>query len=94
MKTVQQNGPDVYVDQNLTGMMTTNYTVKTQPDSPSNVENNRHPIPSDWSIKEDFWNGKAFEKSPFTQCKYQDISNKNDSARNDNLYPQSYRAKS
>ena len=70
-----------------------NYTLKTQMDNLSNVENDRHPIPSDWSDQEDFWNGKAYEKSPHTQCKYQDVSAKNDSNWNDNLYPQSYRAK-
>ena len=54
-----------------------NYTVRSQMDSASNVENNRHPIPSDWSDQEDCWNGEAYEKLPFTQHKYQDISNKN-----------------
>ena len=71
-----------------------NYTVRTQTDSLSNVENNRHPIPSDWSDQENFWNGKVSEKLPFSQCSW-DISNtqeaKNDSDWNDNLYPQNYR---
>ena len=40
-----------------------NYTVRTQTDRPSNVENNKHHIPSD---QEAFWNGKAYEKLPFT----------------------------
>ena len=71
-----------------------NYTVRSQTDSPSNMENNRHPIPLDWSHQEDFWNGKAYEKLPSTQHKYQDISDKNDSDWNDNLYPPSYGAKS
>ena len=71
-----------------------NYTVRTQMDSPSNVENNRHPVPSDWSDQEDFWNGKVYEKLPFSQCKYWDISDKNDSDWNDNLYPQNYRVRS
>ena len=53
-------------------MMTKIIQLKTQRDNPSNVENDRHPIPSDWSNQEDFWNGKAYEKSPFTQCKYQE----------------------
>ena len=39
------------------------YTVRTQMDSPPNVENDRHPIPSDWSNQENLWNGKAYEKS-------------------------------
>ena len=72
-----------------------NYIVRTQTDHPSNVENNRHPIPSDWSDQKD---GKVSEKLPFSQCKYWDISNtqeaKNDSDWNDYLYPQSYRARS
>ena len=71
-----------------------NHVVKTQTDNPSNVENDRHPIPSNWSNQEDFWNGKAYEKLPFTQCKYWDISDKNDSDWNGILYPRSYRAKS
>ena len=45
-----------------------------QTDSPSNVKNDRHPILSDWSDQEDFWNGKVSEKLPFSQCKDQDIS--------------------
>ena len=56
-----------------------NYTVRTQTDSPSNVENNRHPIPSNWSDQED---GKKFEKLPFYQCKYWDICNTQE-AKND-----------
>ena len=32
-------------------------------DSPSNVKNDRHRIPSDWSDQENFWNGKAYDKS-------------------------------
>ena len=36
-----------------------NYAVRTQTDSPSIVENNKHPIPSDWSNQENFWNSKA-----------------------------------
>ena len=40
-----------------------NYIVETQMDSPSNVKSDRHPIPSDWSDQEHFWNGKAYEKS-------------------------------
>ena len=39
------------------------YTFKTQMDSPSNVKSDKHPIPSDWSNQENFWNGKAYEKS-------------------------------
>ena len=39
-----------------------NYTVRTQTDSLSNVENNRHPIPSDWSDQEEFWDGKVSKK--------------------------------
>ena len=31
-----------------------NYIVETQMDSPSNVKNDRHPIPSDWSDQENF----------------------------------------
>ena len=75
-----------------------NYIVRTQADSPSNVENYRHPIPSNWSNQEDFWNGKVSEKLPLSQCKYWDISEtqeaKNDSDWKDNLYPQNYRARS
>ena len=40
-----------------------NYIVMTQTKSLSNVKNGRHPIPSDWSNQEDFWNGKAYERS-------------------------------
>ena len=40
-----------------------NYTVRTQPDSLSNVKNDKNPIPSDLSNQENFWNGKAYEKS-------------------------------
>ena len=39
-----------------------NYTVRTQMDSLSNVENNRHPIPSDWSDQEEFWNGNVSKR--------------------------------
>ena len=65
-------------------------------DSPSNVKNDRHPIPSDWSDQENFWNGKAYEKSTGPQHRYWSIPPKqddNDSDWNDNLYPQNYRAK-
>ena len=66
-------------------------------DSPSNVENNKPPIPSDWSDQEDFWKDKAYEKSTAPQCRYLNIPAKqddNDSDWNDNLYPQNYWAKS
>ena len=46
-----------------------NYKLRTQTDSPPNEENRRHPIPSDWSDQEDFWNGKAFKRVSFTQHK-------------------------
>ena len=36
-----------------------NYIVETQMNSQSNGKNGRHPIPSDWSNQENFWNGKA-----------------------------------
>ena len=39
------------------------YSVKTQTDSTPNVENDKHPLPSDWSDQENFWNGKTYEKS-------------------------------
>ena len=75
-----------------------NHTVRAQMDSPSNVENNKHPIPSDWSNQENFWNGKVSEKLPFSQCEDWDISDTQEakyySDWNDNLYPQNYRAKS
>ena len=72
-----------------------NYTIRTQMDSPSNGESNRNPIPSEWNDQKDFWNGKSSEKlPPFTQHKYRDISDKNNSDWNDNLYPQNYRATS
>ena len=36
----------------------------TQMDSPSNKDqNNEHPLPSDWSDQENFWNGKTYENS-------------------------------
>ena len=66
-------------------------------DSPSNVENNKPPIPSDWSDQEDFWKDKAYEKSTAPQCRFLNIPAKqddNDSDWNDNLYPQNYWAKS
>ena len=40
-----------------------NYIVETQMDSPCNVKNDKHPIPSDWNNQENFWNDKAYEKS-------------------------------
>ena len=49
------------------------YTVRTQTDSPSNVETDRHPIPSNWSDQKAFWNGKV-EKLPFSQCEDWDKS--------------------
>ena len=62
------------------------------------MENNRHPIPSDWSNQENFWNGKVSEKLLFSQCEDWDISDtqedKNDFNWNDILYPQNYRAQS
>ena len=39
------------------------YADKKQADSPPHVENEKPPIPSDWSDEENFWNGKAYEKS-------------------------------
>ena len=39
------------------------YSIKTQMDSPSDVKNDKIPIPSDWSDQDNFWNGKAYEKS-------------------------------
>ena len=73
-----------------------NYIVRTQTDSPSNVENNRHLIPSDCSDQEEFWNGKVSKRLP--QDSDWGISDtqedKNESDWNDNLNPQKYRAKS
>ena len=38
----------------------------TQTDNPSNKDNNdKHSLPSDWSDKENFCNGKTYEK---TRC--------------------------
>ena len=35
-----------------------------QMDSPSNNDqNDKHPLPSDWSNQESFWNGNEYEKS-------------------------------
>ena len=47
-----------------------NYIVMRQMDSPSNAKNDRHPKPSDWSNQENFWNGKAYEKSTVPQHRY------------------------
>ena len=71
------------------------YSVKTQMDNPPNVENEKPPIPSDWSDQENFWNGKTYERSRTPRPKYWSISpkNYNDSDWNENLYPQNYRAK-
>ena len=69
-----------------------NYTVRSQTNSPSNVENDRHQIPSDWSDQED---DKASEMLLFFQWdKSNTQETKNDSDWNDNLYLQNYRAKS
>ena len=54
------------------------YTVRTQMDSPSNVENDRYSIPSDWSNEENFWNGKAHGKSTGPQCRHWNIPTKQD----------------
>ena len=39
------------------------YVDKEQVDSPPHAENKEHPLPLDWSNQENFWNGKAYEKS-------------------------------
>ena len=73
-----------------------NYIVETQTDSPSNVKNDKHPIPSDWSDQENVWYGKANEKSTGPQHRYWSIPTKqddNDTDWNVNLYPQNYRVK-
>ena len=73
-----------------------NYAVRTQANSPSIAENNKYLIPSDWSNQENFWNGKAYEKSTGPQCRHWSILCKqedNDSDWNDNLHPQNYGAK-
>ena len=74
-----------------------NYIVMTQTNSLSDVKNDRHPIPSDLSNQENFWNGKAYEKSTVPCCRYWSIPTKqddNDSDWNNNLYTQNYRVKS
>ena len=60
------------------------------------IVNDRHQIPSDWSNQENFWNGKAYEKSTVPQLRYWGILPKQDNNESDwngNLYPQNYRAK-
>ena len=68
----------------------------TQMYIPSNKnQNNKHPLPSDWSDQENFWNGKEYEKSRTYRPRPWRIPPKNDSDSdwNENLYPQNYRAK-
>ena len=71
------------------------YADKKQADSPPHVENEKPPIPSNWSDEENFWNGTAYEKSRTHRPKNWSIPPKNDSDSdwNENLYPQNYRAK-
>ena len=66
-------------------------------DSPLHVENEKHPLPSDWSDQENFWNGKAYEKSRTHRPRAWRIPPKqdnNDSDWKENLYPQNHRVKS
>ena len=67
-----------------------------QTDSPSNKDqNDKHPLPSDWSDQETFWKGKEYEKSRTYRPRPCRIPPKNDSDSdwNENLYPHNYRVK-
>ena len=68
-----------------------------QMDSPSNKDQNyKHPLPSDWSDQENFWNGEEYEKIRSHKARHRWMlppKRDSDSDRNDNLYPQNYRAK-
>ena len=73
----------------------------TQPDSP-NKNNDRddrqeHPLPSDWSEQENFWNGKTYDKGrPTSLQPVQMPPPKHDNEEsdwNENLYPHQYPAK-
>ena len=66
-------------------------------DSPSNNndQNDKHPLPLDWSNQENFWNGKEYEKSKARRPRPYRMPPKDDSDSdwNENLYPHNYRAK-
>ena len=55
------------------------YADKKLADSQPHVKNEKPPIPSNWSDEQNFWNGKAYEKSRNPRPKYWSISPKNDS---------------
>ena len=57
---MQLNGTGVYVNQSQTGTMITQMQTKTGRQPTSCVENEKPPIPSDWSDEE---NGKTYENS-------------------------------
>ena len=71
-----------------------------QTDNPSKKENNnndKHPLPSDWSEEENFWNGKDYEKTRPKKPRYRHFPcpkrDSEESDWNENLYPHCYRDK-
>ena len=66
----------------------------TQTDTPSNRDqNNKHPLPSDWSDQENFLYGKEYEKSRTHRPRPYRIPPKMTVTPNENLHPHNYRAK-